>query len=224
MTNQAASHEKQLYGKMYRAFVGVATLCGIVIVFTFQITAPIIADNKNRALEAAIFKVLPGVKTKKTFYLDATGKFVENEITSGQLIYAAYNSEQQLVGFAIPAQGMGYQDNIQLLYSYDPMQQAVIGLQILQSRETPGLGSRIEEDPAFLANFHKLDVQLDSMQNALVNPVTMVKPGQKTTAWQIDSISGATISSRAVGKIIQQSASFWLPQIQQRYEDFKFGN
>ena len=228
MNIQTTSGVQPLYRSMYVAFVGVATICGIIIIFVYQFTAPIIEDNKNRALEAAIFKVLPDVKSQKPYYLDSTGRFNtedinQNEVTS-KVIYAAYNSKQQLIGFAIPAQGMGYQDSIQLLYGYDPIQQAVVGLQIIQSRETPGLGSRIEEDPKFLANFHKLDVQLQASQNSLVNPITMVKPGKKTKAWEIDAISGATVSSKAVGNILQQSASFWLPKIKQHHKEFEFAN
>ena len=224
MNTSGDSSDRSLYSRMYRAFVGVATICGIVIFFVYQITAPIIADNQDRALEAAIYKVLPEVVSKKVFYLDTAGSFVTEELQSNHVIYATYNLNQQLLGFAIPAQGMGYQDNIHLLYGYDPYQQAVVGIQILHSRETPGLGSRIEDDPKFVENFHRLDVRLNKAMNALANAIVLVKPGKKTEAWEIDSISGATISSKAVGNIIQQSASFWLPKIKQHYKEFEFGN
>ena len=47
---------------------------------------------------------------------------------------------------------MGYQDVIRiLLYGYSPEHQAIVGMRVLESRETPGLGDKIEKDPAFLA-------------------------------------------------------------------------
>ena len=224
MSTRNISSEKSLYSRMYRAFVGVATICGIIIVVVYQFTAPIIADNQDRALEAAIYKVQPEVVSKKAFYLNNSGRFVTDELPTNHVIYATFDSTQKLIGFAIPAQGMGYQDNIHLLYGYNPSQQTVVGLQIIQSRETPGLGNRIEEDPKFVSNFHKLDVRLNEAMSSLVNSIVVVKPGNKVNGWEIDSISGATISSKAVGNIIQQSASFWLPKIRQQYKEFKFGN
>jgi len=95
---------------------------------------------------------------------------------------------------------------------------------VIQSIETPGLGSRIEDDLNFLRNFKQLDVSLNSNQTHLKNPIKVVKPGKKTAPWEIDSITGATISSNAVGYIIQQSAVRWLPAIRQHYKDFEYAN
>jgi len=40
-----------------------------------------------------------------------------------------------------------------------------------------------------------------------------VKHGSKTEPWQIDAISGATVSSKAVGKALNDSAQRLLPAI-----------
>ncbi len=66
-------------------------------------------------------------------------------------------------------------------------------------RETPGIGDKILTDKDFLANFNALDVQLNADLTALANEVKTVKHGTKTEPWQVDAISGATITSRAVG-------------------------
>jgi len=225
MNTQARTGNRVVYLKMYRSLVGVGTLCGIIIVLVYQFTAPIIRENKDIALEHSIFKILPNAATKKSYYFSDTGNFMISEST-GQtdVIYAAYDDRQQLVGFAIPAQGMGYQDTIELLYAYEPITQTIIGMVVLQSRETPGLGSRIEDDPAFFRNFEALDVSLNANQTELKNRLETVKPRKKAELWQIDSITGATISSNAVGNILQQSTSHWLPTIKQHYEDFEFGH
>ena len=49
--------------------------------------------------------------------------------------------------------------------------------------------------------------------SALANEVKVVKHGAKTQAWQIDAISGATVTSRAVGKGINDAAQLLLPRL-----------
>ena len=219
---------KRLYLKMYRTLVGIGTLCGIIIVLVYQFTAPMIRENKNIALENAIFKILPKATKKMAYALDESGKFVINDTLviheRADILYAGYDAQQQLVGFAIPARGMGYQDSIDLLYAYEPISQTIVGIMVLQSRETPGLGSRIEDDVNFSRNFKQLDVRLNRNLTDLNNQLVMVKSGKKTESWQIDSITGATVSSHAVGKILQQSASRWLPIIKQHEEEFEVGH
>ena len=65
-------------------------------------------------------------------------------------------------------------------------EQAVVGIRVLESRETPGLGDRIETDPDFLANFERLDVSLDADGARPLHPIEAVKQGQKEHAWQVD--------------------------------------
>jgi hypothetical protein len=74
-------------------------------------------------------------------------------------------------------------------------------------RETPGIGDKIVTDKAFLANFAALDVKLKADLSALANEVKAVKHGTKTKAWQVDAIAGATVTSRAVGKAINDARS-----------------
>ena len=49
---------------------------------------------------------------------------------------------------------------------------------------------------------------------ALAHAIVTVKHGNKIEAWQIDAISGATVSSRAVGKALNDSAQLLVPRIQ----------
>jgi electron transport complex protein RnfG len=118
-----------------------------------------------------------------------------------------------LAGVAIEAQGMGYQDIIRLLYGYAPQSQAIVGMEVLASKETPGLGDKIEKDPAFLANFRALDVSIAADGQSLQRPVEAVKSGSKTLPSQIDGITGATISSKAIAAILRQSSAQWVPVV-----------
>ncbi len=210
---------------MYRAMVGVGVVCGLLIVGVFQLTRPIIERNKAEALRSAIFRVLPGATTSTTFRLDESRGFaaVEGGSAGAQQVYAGYDDEQALVGLAVEAQGMGYQDVIRLIYGYSFADQAIIGVQVLDSKETPGLGDKIENDPDFLANFERLDVSLREDSTALANAIVPVRHGDKAHPWEVDGITGATISSKAIANILDASAQHWVPRIDHNLDAFRGG-
>jgi electron transport complex protein RnfG len=221
--------------QMYRAMVGIGVLCGLLIVSVFVVTRPIIERNKAEALQRAIFQVLPQARSSATFLLVDEGagdggigivlfRRVEQPAgpeDQGRLVYAGYDENDRLVGLAVEASGMGYQDVIHLLYGYSFEQNAVIGLQILESKETPGLGDRIEKDPEFLRNFEQLDVSLNEAGTAPAHPIEPVKHGDKQHPWQVDGITGATISSVAIANILSSSTAYWVPRLHEHRDDFQ---
>lgn len=208
---------------MYRAMVGVGVMCGLLIVTVYQVTLPIIEQNKAEALEEAIFHVLPDAAKSTTFRLDSERGFeaFEGDGAGQALVYAGYDDGGELVGLAVEAQGMGYQDVIALIYGYSPREQAIIGIQVLESKETPGLGDKIATDADFLQNFESLDVSLAPDGSVLANPIVPVKRGEKTHPWEVDGITGATISSVAIANILDGSARHWIPRIHERAGDFQ---
>ena len=210
---------------MYRAMVGVGMFCGLLIVTAFQVTRPIIERNKAEALQEAIFHVLPNASISSTYRLDKSGGFkvLEGKAHGEQLVYAGYDDREELVGLAVEARGMGYQDVIGLIYGYSFTEEAIIGIQVLESKETPGLGDKIETDPAFLENFERLDVSLRDDLSEMANPIVPVKHGEKTNPWEVDGITGATISSVAIADILNQSAQYWVPRIRSNLGDFQGG-
>jgi electron transport complex protein RnfG len=210
--------------KMLRTMVGIGILCALMIVLTFEATLPVIEVNKAEALEKAIFNVLPGIVKKQAFQLDQNENFIVASDDGGeqQLIYAGYDQDDRLVGVAVEASGLGFQDILRILYGYDPREQTIVGFFVLESKETPGLGDKIEKDPNFLANFEALDVTLTEDLSTLENKVIPVKNGTKENAWEVDCITGATISSRAIGNIMGSSAETWVPIIFRNRESLDF--
>lgn len=208
---------------MYRALVGIGMLCGLMIAVVFQGTRPAIERNRAAALERAVFAVLPAATRRVTSALTLEGELVADTDPTGRRIHAGFDADGKFVGVAIEASGMGYADTIGLLYGYAPRQEAIVGIRVLTSRETPGLGDKIETDVRFLENFVALDVRLDSSGEILRNPVETVKQGQKTEPWQIDGITGATISSKAIGDILATSTARWLPVVNRRLEELEVG-
>ena len=208
---------------MYRAMVGVGLLCGLLIVGVFLWTRPVIQQNRADALERAIFRVLPDARSSRTFRLTDAGRFegAPDATVPGEVVYAGYGEAGQLVGVAVDARGMGYQDVIHVLYGYSPAREAIIGIQVLESRETPGLGDKIETDPTFLENFEQLDVRLVADGSQVAHPIEFVKPGEKEHPWQVDGITGATVSSTAIAEILRRSTARWIPTIRRNLADLR---
>lgn len=193
----------------------IGLVCAILIVLTYQATRATIEENKARFLEKAIFEVLPDTTARITYAAEQGGlRQMQANERAEIAYYAGYNDRQQLTGIAIPAEGQGFQDIVRILYGYDPECSCIVGMKVLESRETPGLGTKIETDPVFLKNFEALDVRLTPEGNAIANPIVLVKPRQKENPWEIDAISGATISSQAIADILQESTAEAVPLIE----------
>jgi len=201
--------------RMYRSLVGVGVLSGLVIVTVFEITAPVIASNRAEALREAVFEVVPGASHRVTYAWNDAGGFVPAapELDGGPRIEAAYDDAGVLVGAAISASSMGYADVIRVLYGYSFAAEAVVGFRVLETRETPGLGDRIITDDAFRAQFDHLDVSLDPTGRKLADPIVAVDPGTAAAPGEVDTITGATISSVAVVEMIGRSAAGWVPRL-----------
>lgn len=206
--------------KMISAMGTVGLLAAALIVFTFQVTFPYIKENKARLLEKAIFEVVPGAITKQAFKVTDSGEIVplEGDDEKAFKLYSCYGENGELVGIAVEAQDQGFQDVIRIIYGYSPDKQAIVGMKVLQSTETPGLGDKIEKDPEFLSNFEALEVRLNEQNSGLAHPIEMVKSGQKTDPWQISAITGATISSKAITKMLRESTEKNIPFIVENLE------
>ncbi len=194
----------------------VASLCGVLIVAAFESTRDAIADNKRIMIERAVFKVLPGAASVREYITTPTGIQAWSDATppAGALkFYAAYDQAGTLKGIAAEASGKGYADVVRVLYGYDLKCQCIIGIGVVSMRETPGIGDKIITDQDFLKNFESLDVRVNSELTALSNAVKTVKHGTKQNAWEIDAIAGATITSKAVGRGINESAQKLLPML-----------
>jgi electron transport complex protein RnfG len=198
---------------MIRTLGLVATVCGILLVLTYQNTLEAINANKRVALERAVFKVIPGAHSMKAFHVGKAGLVAEGgAVPAGAVkFYAAYDQSGQLKGLAAEAAGMGYADMVRVLYAYNPAKQAIDGFGVVGHRETPGIGDKIIFDKAFLRNFEALDARLDATGDALANPIRVVKNGSKQNPWEIDAISGATVTCRAVARGINDSAQKLVP-------------
>lgn len=193
---------------------GVALLSGFLLALVYQLTLPYIEANKRLAVERAVLKIFPQTEARVGFVLGANGLRPAEAAAPGEILaHAAYDKTGELRGLVAEAAAHGYQGVIRLLYGYSPECQCITGISVLQSTETPGFGDKIGTDPDFLANFRALDARLNPEGSALRHPIVTVKHGTKTEAWQVDAISGATITSKAVGRMLNQSTQALLPGV-----------
>ena len=194
---------------------GIGLVSGVLIVMTFQFTLPFIIANREAALEKAIVEVLPGATTQRPFNaVDGKLEPATMDSPAAKKYYVGYDENGGIVGVALQASGQGFQDTISLLYGYSPAKNAVIGFKVLESKETPGLGDKIISDAKFLANFEALHVEVNEAETGVVHPIKMVKAGEKNSPWEVEAITGATISSRAVSKILAADTQESVPIIE----------
>lgn len=209
---------------MIRTLGLIAALCGLIIVAAYQGTYDAVQENKRIAVERAVFKVMPRAQAIKQFVVTPAGAIVK--VGAGSTaknaaktapkdtlkFFAGYDLKGQLVGIAAEGMAKGYADNVRILFAYDPASATITGFGVVSSRETPGIGDKILVDKAFLANF-PLAAKLSADLQMLANTIQTVKHGSKTQPWQVDAIAGATITSRAVGKAINDTAQALLPRL-----------
>lgn len=174
---------------------------GIAIIGIYESTLPTITANKARELKEAVFKVLPGVdRMQPLAYREGELVAAEDLAPGEQAVYGGYDEQGRFIGYAIPGAGPGFQDTIALLYGYTPQKEMVLGMEVLESRETPGLGDKIYKDADFVGSFGALSIKPE---------IVAVKKGEKSRANEIDAITGATISSKAVVRIINETHMTW---------------
>jgi len=210
-------------GRMYAVVLGIGMICSVAIVAADYLTAPIIARQRAAYRQRAVLEVLPGAVRAIPFVETAGGKFesVEGVEVASQVVFAGYDERGDLVGLALEAEGQGYQDRIRLMFGYAPDRAVILAMKVLASRETPGLGDRIESDPGFLANFGDLDVRLDASGVNVANPIEWVAAGQRVNRWELDGITGATVTCLAVAEMLRDATSVWVPKLAARRQDFE---
>jgi len=96
-------------------------------------------------------------------------------------------SDGQLMGYAVLARGMGFQGEIVLMAGFDSRVEKVTGVKVLETVETPGLGDRI-----------RADEYLSQYQNLGLGEL----PGE------VDALTGATLSSEAVERIVMRAVEY----------------
>ena len=94
----------------------------------------------------------------------------------------------------------GYADDIRLIFGYDPRTRTLLGMKVLESTETPGLGDAIEAE--------KSDWILGFEDRSLGRPARSGWAVKKDGG-DFDQFTGATITPRAVVDALRQALEYY---------------
>jgi len=170
--------------QMIAVLVVIGLLAGTSLAGMFLWTRARISENERQELQTRFKRLFPGSTVTE---LDVPGDF---------RIFEAKDEGGELKGYAFLADGQGYQGQITLVCAVSPDLQKMVGLEVMPTRETPGLGQKIEGD-TFKDQFKGLDV----------TATVLLTKGKPTGDDQVEAITGATISSTAVVEILNKGTA-----------------
>lgn len=221
MTQHAAPPRPPSVLRVQAVLVAIALVSGLAIATVHEWTRPMVQAQRGGLLGDAALEVLPGAVTYRIYARGADGGIEPHPGGEGAELFIGLDEQGRPAGAAIVASGMGYQDTIQLLFGLDPIAARLLGMRVVASRETPGLGSRIVDDPRFVDGFTRVMLQLDAggeLQSLQLRDAPEYARGE------IDTLSGATVSAQAVAGIIDGSLAEWLPLLRANYEELTGNN
>lgn len=163
--------ERSAFGFIARIALILLAICGAVTLLLATvnyITKDRIAENKAEEMNLAIREIFPDCDSSEP--IDA-----EVDAAVGG-IYQVKKGDQA-IGYAVSVISSGFGGDIEMLVGIGAGGK-IAGVQILSLSETPGVGSRVN-DPDYLSGY-------------------CGKSGALVLKQDVDAVSGATISSRAV--------------------------
>ena len=183
---------------MITVLVVLGLLAGLALAAVYKYAEPRILSNQEKRMREAIGRV----------FLGQMDLFKEVGTEAGK-IFKVLGKRNDIIGYAFTAEGNGYQGKIALMVGLKSDLKTISGIEVIESSETPGLGSRIEEE-GFTGQFMGLlavpeitytkggDSSKDEKIEVMTGAMMSVKPGE------IEAITGATISSRTVVNILNE--------------------
>jgi electron transport complex protein RnfG len=174
---------------MILVLTSVALLSGALLTGVNLVTRERIELNRQKEIKEAINEVVPGTLSSQVIH-------DKDALT----IYRGKNKNGEITGYAIYSSGTGFQDKITIMLGTDPSLSKTNGLVILEQTETPGLGAKITDEKLFLRFWENKDISQQLSLNE-----TAVKSPDKLSPSEVNTITGATISSEAVLNIANNS-------------------
>lgn len=213
----------------------ICLVAAVSLSYTYEKTGRIIEQNEKQKQEAALSEVLPLAESFRTvkvrLNLEECGVLVEKlnldlqTDNNGEKYFTVHlgvtgkGEECQVAGVAFNINPFGYAGKINILLGIDN-NNAIAGIKILGHRETPGLGSKIEEiNSSRMAILKKINPRVDEHRPWFQEQFKGLKDEDQIclkvddqsgeNKAKIDAITAATITSRAVTDGIRNGLVFW---------------
>ena len=171
-------------------------LGGLILSVVYAKTSPIMYRNSVLEKEMALRKLLPEA--------DKIEKSGDWSIHDKHSEYFVAKKGDTIIGYIIQSFGKGYSSYINTLIAVDK-DFKVQKISILDQKETPGLGDEIETE-GFKTQFNGKDLE-------------HLKVVKTETTEDIQAISGATISSRAVTEdAVRNGVAFLMKTVKEKGE------
>jgi len=152
------------------------------------------AMHRNRVLCRAFQLDVAG--TSAEAYQQAVDAALRTADVGGRTVYECVAPGKESVGFV--AGGMGFWDRIDVVVTLAPDLQKILNVQVLDQKETPGLGARIEE-AWFTDQFKGLSVAWEAPAESRILVGANPAPN---AANEVDAITGATQTSMALMRFL----------------------
>jgi electron transport complex protein RnfG len=187
-----------------QAWLGIvlALVFGIALSTVQAVLGPVIATNKINETKEKVPELLLGrdagqdIEDQQLHITILPMTVAKKGIQKTYNVFEARYADGTLAGWVTKVDGQGYADRIELLLGLNPSAEEITGLYILDQKETPGLGNKIVEQ-RWRDQFTQKKTQ---------GSLKVVKGGAKEKD-EIDSVSGATISSNSVVDIINKTVA-----------------
>ncbi len=167
-------------------------------------TADTILHNQESQLQQKIlyiFGILPDEGTDKDIEKIFNERVIEKQW--GELSGYALTEGGQEAAYAVPIKGPGLWGSIIGFIGLNKNYTEIIGIEFVTQSETPGLGGRISEN-AYKEQFRAIDIS-GKVDNFIISSP---EPGSN-----VDAIAGATQTSAAVVKLINEDIKTFLQEV-----------
>ncbi len=178
--------------RMVLVLAGICCVAGLALAGVYEITKEPIAYQKKLDIIRSLEAVLPGSG------IDPDAFFLEMTREDGEQVkvYRAKGEEGQVAGAAFQVVAPdGYSGKIFIMMGVRP-EGVLGGIEILSHAETPGLGSLIEKEE-WKGLFRGISLETTNFK-------------VKKDGGDIDQITGATISPRAVTGAVEKGLKWFL--------------
>ncbi len=172
--------------RMIIVLTGVTIFAALVLASVFSLLNPKIETNREEALNRSLAEIFEDAEDPRFTELDS----------EDYSIYRETDQSGNLLGYVVRIEATGYGGPIQLLAGISGDLKRIEGIDIVEHTETPGLGGRIQED-WFKSQFSGLDPV------SAISYVKNEKPDPEEN--EIQAISGATISSKAIVSALNEN-------------------
>jgi Na+-transporting NADH:ubiquinone oxidoreductase subunit C len=203
--------KKRLFSVVY--MFGLTFFFTALVSTIYEVNRERIAINEEIKLQRVVLEVLgmePEQGTPDKRVREIFEKRVKVEEKEGRILYRGFTEEgKTLVGYAFPLYGAGFWGSIYGMMGVDPQLERVIGVSFFRHSETPGLGGRITE-AWFKDQFAGKRLLPRGKEGKYFSLVT---PGTAQAEGDLDAITGATGTSRAVDRLLDETLKDYLPWI-----------